>query len=86
MAVMTVLEIDDVGLAPELLVPESAEVGAHAGRDLGDPAGPDGAVREGAEVDAYADCPRVWCSFAGGPARVLDGFCECCGACDHDCR
>lgn len=85
MAVMTVLEIDDVGFTPELSVPESAEVGAHAGKDLGDHAGGDVAPREEAEVDAYADCARVWCSFAGGPARVLDGFCECCGAREHDC-
>lgn len=69
MAVMTVLEIEDVGLAPEPAIPESAEVGAHAEND----------------VDVYADCARAWCSFAGGPARVLDGFCECCGARDHDC-
>ncbi|RPF26734.1 hypothetical protein [Georgenia muralis] len=85
MAVMTVLEIDDVGLVPELTVPQSAEVGAHAGRGLADPAGTDVAARVEVEVDAYADCPRVWCSFADGPAQVLDGFCACCGACDHDC-
>ena len=73
MAVMTVLEIEDIGLAPDLSMPEPAEVGAHAG------------AHADAEVDVHADCARVWCSFSGGPARVLDGFCECCGACDHDC-
>ena len=37
------------------------------------------------EVDVYADCVRVWCTFFAGPALVVDGFCECCGARDHDC-
>ncbi|WP_127125158.1 hypothetical protein [Georgenia sp. SYP-B2076] len=35
-------------------------------------------------IDALADCARVWCTSSPGPARVVGGFCEHCGARDHD--
>ncbi|UNX55847.1 hypothetical protein MF406_06330 [Georgenia sp. TF02-10] len=36
------------------------------------------------DIDPYADPLRAWCPSSDGPALVLDGFCEHCGACDHD--
>ena len=35
-------------------------------------------------LDPAADPNRVWCDFSRGPAIVLGGFCEHCGARDHD--
>ncbi|GAA1635291.1 hypothetical protein [Georgenia ruanii] len=42
-----------------------------------------GAVAEDA-IDPSADPNRVWCEFSRGPAIVVGGFCEHCGARDHD--
>ncbi|WP_418607676.1 hypothetical protein [Georgenia sp. SUBG003] len=36
------------------------------------------------DVDVFADCVKVWCEDCDGPALLLDGFCETCGARDHD--
>lgn len=35
-------------------------------------------------VDPTSDPNRVWCDFSRGPAVVVGGFCEHCGARDHD--
>ncbi|PFG39454.1 hypothetical protein ATJ97_1960 [Georgenia soli] len=36
------------------------------------------------DVDIYADCVKVWCTDCDGPAQLMDGFCDSCGARDHD--
>ncbi|KAE8765300.1 hypothetical protein [Georgenia thermotolerans] len=36
------------------------------------------------DVDPAADPDRVWCDFSRGPAIVVAGFCEHCGAVGHD--
>jgi hypothetical protein len=35
-------------------------------------------------ADPLADCVRVWCDYSAGPARVVGGFCDHCGARAHD--
>ncbi|MFD1505781.1 hypothetical protein FE374_00720 [Georgenia yuyongxinii] len=35
-------------------------------------------------IDPLADCARAWCDDSAGPTLVVGGFCECCGARDHD--
>ena len=36
------------------------------------------------DIDVYADSVIVWCTDGTGPAQLVDGFCDCCGARDHD--
>jgi hypothetical protein len=35
-------------------------------------------------IDPTVDSARVWCDYSAGAARVVGGFCEHCGARDHD--
>ncbi|MHB1065214.1 MAG: hypothetical protein ACYC1Z_12130 [Georgenia sp.] len=39
------------------------------------------------EVDTEGvEGPRVWCTETRMSTRLIGGFCECCGARDHDWR
>lgn len=36
------------------------------------------------DTDPAVEAVRVWCTDGDVAARVVGGFCECCGARDHD--